>query len=316
MFCCEAKTQTNLVPNGSFEDYRSCSFVAFGTQYQGAIFDSLYNWYIPVGGGSTDYFNTCSPSSWSFAVPASVQGFQYPKTGKAFIGFGTFQKDAFFNTLAYTKEYARVKLATKLKANTKYCLKFYASLSDSSNYKTNIIHGLFSESDTSIYNENIATSLAQLTIKKLFSDISLGQWQLWEGDFIARGNEEYLTLGDFRNDSIIDTVFIANYHYPTYFSYYFLDDVTLYRCDESEINIPNVFTPNQDGVNETWEFDLYDNANCIVYNRWGIKVFETHKQIIKWDGRTSAGMECSDGVYYYTIEGETKTYKGFIQLIR
>lgn len=308
--------QQNLVPNGSFENYKSCSFVSSGNLYQGAIFDSLYNWYIPVGGGSTDYFNTCSPSNWSFAVPSSVAGFQYPKTGNGFIGFAPYANDASNNTLAYVKEYARVKLNNKLKANTKYCLQLYASLSDSSNYKTNVIHGLFTVNDTSIYSENIATTLAQITIKKSYSDIQIGQWQLWEGNFIAQGDEEFLTIGDFRNDSIIDTIFVGNYHYPNYFNYFFIDDIRLFNCFESEINIPNVFTPNQDGVNETWEFDLHEKANCIIYNRWGIKIFETTKQNIKWDGRTVTGTECEDGTYYYVIETETTKYKGFIQLIR
>lgn len=311
LFCCEAKTQTNLIPNSSFEGYKNCSFVAFGAQYQAAIFDSLYNWYIPFGGGSTDYFNTCSPSNWSFAVPSTVAGFQYPKTGNGFIGFCPYANDAFNNTLAYVKEYARVKLNSKLQANTKYCLQFYASLADSSNYKTNVIQGLFTQNDTSIYIENTANSLAQISIKKSYSDIQIGQWQLWEGDFIAQGNEEYFTLGDFRNDSIIDTVFIASYHYPDYYNYYFIDDITLYKCVDYEINIPNVFTPNKDGVNDEWFIEYDELMELFIYNRWGSLIAKQNGYKISWNGD-----DYNSGVYYYLIKTETKTYKGHIQLIR
>ncbi|MFO0321463.1 MAG: gliding motility-associated C-terminal domain-containing protein [Bacteroidota bacterium] len=310
-FCCETKSQVNLIPNGSFENYKSC-YVNSGTiTYNAAIFDSLYNWFIPVGGGSTDYFNKCSDITWSFAVPSSVQGFQYPRTGNGFIGFAPYAKDAFFNTLAHVKEYARVKLNTKLQANTKYCLQFYASLSDSSNYKTNTIQGLFTQSDTSIFNEDIASALAQITIKKKYSDIQIGQWQLWEGDFIAQGKEEYFTLGDFRNDSVIDTLFVANYHYPTYFNYYFIDDVQLYKCDESEINIPNIFTPNKDGINDEWAVEYNELMVLFIYNRWGNLLIQQSGYKINWNGN-----DYSSGVYYYLIKTETKIYKGYIQLMR
>ncbi len=67
--------------------------------------------------------------------------------------------------------------------------------------------------------------------------------------------------------------------------------------------VPNVFTPNNDGVNDFWypvincEFEDY---HLVIYNRWGKLLFESYNQKDKWDGKYS-GNEVPDGVYFYLI---------------
>ncbi|MFL5765355.1 MAG: gliding motility-associated C-terminal domain-containing protein [Bacteroidia bacterium] len=89
------------------------------------------------------------------------------------------------------------------------------------------------------------------------------------------------------------------------------------------VNIPNVFTPDGDGVND----QFYINSSGLkefgieIYNRWGLKVFEADSDNIKWDGRSTAGVELSDGTYYYILKAVSVTNKdystkGFINLIR
>jgi gliding motility-associated-like protein len=89
------------------------------------------------------------------------------------------------------------------------------------------------------------------------------------------------------------------------------------------INIPNVFTPDGDGVNDLF---YIDNAGLKeyridIYNRWGVKVFQSETAGEKWDGRSTSGELLSDGTYYYILKAisvTTKDYstKGYIQLIR
>jgi len=92
-----------------------------------------------------------------------------------------------------------------------------------------------------------------------------------------------------------------------------------------DLIIPNVFTPNGDGKNDL--FSLTVSSDClrefetIIYNRWGIKVFESQKPAIDWDGKINNGGKASDGTYYYIIKykslGDTQLEKnGFITLIR
>lgn len=72
--------------------------------------------------------------------------------------------------------------------------------------------------------------------------------------------------------------------------------------------IPNVFSPNNDGVNDY--FQISGNPNeCVdlikveIYDRWGLLVFNSEDLDFKWDGKTENGLICSEGVYFVLIKG-------------
>jgi len=86
------------------------------------------------------------------------------------------------------------------------------------------------------------------------------------------------------------------------------------------IVIPNTFTPNGDGINDTWNIKYLDDyANCTVqiFNRYGQSVFSSVGYGIPWDG-TYKGAELPTGTYYYVIDlkNDTKYLSGFIALLR
>lgn len=90
----------------------------------------------------------------------------------------------------------------------------------------------------------------------------------------------------------------------------------------SEYSIPNVFTPNGDGRNDlfTVKAQGVKNVSCMIFNRWGTKVYEWSSIAGGWDGHTTSGQMAEDGVYYYTavitaMDGTVKEEKGFLQLI-
>ncbi len=96
----------------------------------------------------------------------------------------------------------------------------------------------------------------------------------------------------------------------------FNQDFSYQNCD---LVIPNVFTPNADGINDLFEIlnlEHYPMAHIVIYNRWGNKVFE-HSDYYNnwWDGQNHP-----DGVYYYVIRytrlGETKYAEGAVTIIR
>lgn len=100
------------------------------------------------------------------------------------------------------------------------------------------------------------------------------------------------------------------------------DSITIVVCDH-KLQIPNIFTPNNDGINDVFKITTKNITilNCKIYNRWGILVNELTKINEVWDGGTSSGLQCSSGVYYYvlTAKGEDgKEYgeQGAVQLIK
>ncbi len=86
-------------------------------------------------------------------------------------------------------------------------------------------------------------------------------------------------------------------------------------------NIPNVFTPNNDGKNDCFNLgDNIDLKNCSswqVFNRWGKKVFSSSAEQPCWNGKkNNTGDELSPGAYYLVLTIAGKTYQGSINLIR
>jgi len=92
--------------------------------------------------------------------------------------------------------------------------------------------------------------------------------------------------------------------------------------------LPNVFTPNDDGFNDLYKallpYSYIRDIDIKIYNRWGTKLFETKNLDVLWDGKnTTTKILCPDGVYYYVcIVNEIRlrgivphVLKGFIQLI-
>lgn len=84
---------------------------------------------------------------------------------------------------------------------------------------------------------------------------------------------------------------------------------------------PNVFTPNNDGLNDKFILLAVQVQNCKIYNRWGSLIKETKNQNEVWDGKSSANELCADGVYYYIVIAENEcaeviTKSGFVHLVR
>jgi gliding motility-associated-like protein len=65
------------------------------------------------------------------------------------------------------------------------------------------------------------------------------------------------------------------------------------------VSIPNVFSPNGDGVNDRLlpsPPDLVTNWTCSIYDRWGTLVRACDSQA--WDGRSIDGTPCAEGTYF------------------
>lgn len=141
-------------------------------------------------------------------------------------------------------------------------------------------------------------------------------------------SSRYLVNGvEVATSDILDYQFVDTGHYVI--DYIAINDlgcedtssVRILVFDEFEFIIPNVFTPNNDGVNEVFQMracGVYE-YEIQIYNRFGDKVFESNSMNINWDGRIS-GRKASSGSYYYTIRirdfrGEYLNYNGAVTVL-
>ncbi|WP_460543763.1 Ig-like domain-containing protein, partial [Echinicola sediminis] len=103
----------------------------------------------------------------------------------------------------------------------------------------------------------------------------------------------------------------------------------LFEADNSDtvshnqlaVNIPNVFTPNGDGKNDTWEIEglteLYPDNEVIVVNRWGGEVYKSRNYQNDWDGGS-----LNEGTYYYRLtirdpeSGREIQFTGYVTILR
>ncbi|MBI1289609.1 MAG: T9SS type B sorting domain-containing protein [Flavobacteriales bacterium] len=110
----------------------------------------------------------------------------------------------------------------------------------------------------------------------------------------------------------------------------------IYVDPTSELVVPNVITPNGDGINDVFPIDpiandffpfkirnIYDFKGEI-YNRWGELVYYWTEPLAGWDGRSTSGKELINGTYYFVItakgiDGDKVTdyeFKGDVSLIK
>jgi gliding motility-associated-like protein len=116
---------------------------------------------------------------------------------------------------------------------------------------------------------------------------------------------------------------------PTEDTYYTLTVTNSNGCQASDKvfikvlqrpEISNTFTPNGDGVNDTWNIkylDSYSSSTIKIFNRYGKEVFKADKYTEPWDGKLN-GIELPEGTYYYIITANNGTlkYTGSVLLLR
>jgi gliding motility-associated-like protein len=102
------------------------------------------------------------------------------------------------------------------------------------------------------------------------------------------------------------------------------DTLSVYFADcEMEIEMPNVFTPNFDGLNDNFiptQYQGISKASIRIFNRWGEEVFFSEDLMTGWNG-TCKDNTCSDGTYFWIVKyntnmNESKELKGFLMLTK
>ncbi len=271
-------SQTNLVPNNSFEYTNDCS----GTNIINAI-----PWFAPTT--SSDYLNACFYSSAPIpcgggGVPNNLRGYQEAHFGQAYAGISLCELGAPYGGY---REYIEVKLLDTLKTGNIYCVEFWVSL-------TRLCFGLvpigidaigaYFSADTLKYGLNDTSAVFNVIPQiqnpewNIITDTT--NWIKIRGWFVAHGGESYMTIGNFKRDENTHTLVAytntpgSNADGP---AFYFIDDVSVMECDTTKPlsgdNIINVYpNPVEDeltleakGNTLPIEFEIYNTIGQLVY---------------------------------------------------
>ena len=101
------------------------------------------------------------------------------------------------------------------------------------------------------------------------------------------------------------------------------DQQEVWIFDKPDVYAPTAFTPNNDGANDVF-IPFYINIKSLesfrIFNRWGVKIFETNNMSKNWDG-TINGVRAPLETYTWVVEcydvnGVKITRKGMVSLIR
>lgn len=151
---------------------------------------------------------------------------------------------------------------------------------------------------------------------------------LFTSGFDTAGYTYYWKFGD--NDTALTSKVIHNYKTAGTYSvfhqvksnYGCTNDTTKEIKVVSKFSVPNVFTPNGDGIND--EFIIKTSGSSTftfeVFDRWGNLLYSDVASVIRWDGRTLAGTPSLAGTYFYVLTSKDDAthskQAGFFELVR
>ncbi|MBX7183103.1 MAG: hypothetical protein K1X82_13410, partial [Bacteroidia bacterium] len=205
----------NLVPNPSFEEYSDCPTT------EGQL-ENATGWVNPnpASQATPDYYNSCNCQNtnvFNLCVPHSTIGYQQAHSGVAYAGVFTFSY-----LVSNAREYLQIKLSDTLVQRRKYLVGFYCSLRDDlCNLATNN-WGAFLSRDAISKNIFLIDTIPQLVNGSGIPLTSKTEWMLVSDTIEAEGGEAYITIGNFFQDSLTDTVSVyleINGQPSTYWGY-------------------------------------------------------------------------------------------------
>ncbi len=224
------------IPDPSFEDYRTCP-VRLGN------FDAdLLHWSAPTL-GSTDYFHDCSTA---MGTPENFNGSQRVNFGKGYAGMYLFAPDDY-------REYIQTQLSRQLEKGQRYRISFNISLAESSDYAIREFGICLSEKALML---PVKKELSKMQLHKVRDNAhrlieiaspdfykETRDWVSVQTSFIATGFENFLVVGNFRNNKQTQTYQTKKGAKKG--AYYYVDMVSLTREQKAKEREPDENPPGE-----------------------------------------------------------------------
>jgi hypothetical protein len=309
--CVMAQSENNLVRNGGFEQLADTLIPHPCPTSPSQIFKSLF-W--KTAFGSVDYFNSCSNDSYpNWGVPHNLYGNQVDKSSQSSSGaYAAFA--CYSNTMNNAREYLTTELAQPLVANRVYRLSFYVSLADNCNFAVGNIGACFTSSNIDWLLP--ATQYFDLVPKVEYDSAPITDtegWTLVSGEFVAEGDEKFLTIGNFKSDMETNLEQVAPSEYEWDVSAYYIDDVSLedlgevgieespltkFKLFPNPVNKDGWFTVDHDLTSGSVEFVMF-NLMGIEVKRVSLPFRSTQIDLGKH------GLSCGAYSYQLMVEGNS-----------
>ena len=290
----------NLIPNPSFELHDYCIATA------GTLDSDFVGHAIPwhrATRSTPDYFQSCA-TYWAWEVPANYAGFQPAKTGNSYVGI-CIKYSSVLDT--NWREYIYAPLLSPLSAGVSYYAEMFVCVGNISGIYSDRVGMYFSNGPpdtTGVYYGSIS-QIPQIDnpTGNIISDTL--NWIKISGCFTAVGGENYVTIGNFRNNASTAGSLPG-------LSYLYIDDVFLSdsSCTTQAIEnklikesiqvFPNLFNSELNVIinnDNSCEFILYDlQADKLLRKTFSRKIIINTEQL-------------SRGIYIY----EVRNNKGVIK---
>ncbi len=257
----------NLVPNPSFEQYDTCP------TFNGQI-NLVISWETPSTNlmgisGTPDYYNHCANLSSYVCIPNNWGGIQQAYNGVAYTGITLRQGTNF-------REYIEVQLDSTL---TKSCYHFemYVNLADTCRSTTNSIGVYFSDTAITGINNSLPLPFIPQINNNAGFITDTANWTLISGDYNASGSENFMIIGNFNDDA--NSSFLTVNPTGQNITYFYIDDVSLARCNVGFIEINKKenkisIYPNPASGFITLQSEQLMNGNISIFNNLGLVVKE------------------------------------------
>jgi type IX secretion system substrate protein len=302
------QSQTNLVPNPSFEIHDTCpnteDYITYST-----------HWY-PSASDLANYFNVCATNP-VFSVPDNIAGYQYAASGNAYAGLASYIS-AVYTPSNYT-EIIGTQLVSSLIVGQKYYIKFKLNCAiggDGSNTaidKMGIRFTMIQHNSTN--NTTPINNFADVYATSIVSDTT--NWTQIFGSFVADSAYSYIEVGNFFDYLHTNTQIIKSSGGSANTSFYFVDDI----CVSTDSVYTNNWVWSPTGIEQltanSKRVTIYPNpsSNGVFYSNTSFineqaEVYDVLGNLVKQVTLISKNVidlsDLQNGIYFIAINDETK----------
>ena len=247
----------NLIVDGSFEDYKTCPSKTTGLQH---YFDHIS---APTS-SSGDYFNTCGYTD--FSVPENFKGSQSAAEGNGYVGIYLFALNNY-------REYVQLNTTETLKEGYPYKIQMKVSLAEQSNLAVKDMSMVLASRKV-LQPSSSALSYSKLDLMEALdfypihfvADKSMGESDEWitlSAEFVAKGFENHIILGNFKNNVETQLLPSPKKRNPSDFAYYYFDEVSLTELPITQYDNDKIYVLETDPYDPKG-YELDDKAMASI----------------------------------------------------